>query len=40
MEFDLARGVEALRESVGLDSIATAVPVTVDLLFTPVSESE
>ncbi|MDO6440891.1 MULTISPECIES: YceI family protein [unclassified Marinobacter] len=31
--FDLAEGVEALREIAGLSSIAIAVPVTVNLVF-------
>jgi len=32
-DFGLAGGIDALRDIVGLDAIATAVPVTVDLVF-------
>ena len=33
-DFGLAGGVEALRKVAGLESISTAVPVTVHLVFT------
>ena len=34
-DFGLQAGVDALREVAGLQSISTAVPVTLQLLFTP-----
>lgn len=37
-DFGLASGVEALREVAGLDSIATAVPVSFHLVFDPAGE--
>lgn len=37
-DFGLAPGVEALREVAGLDSIATAVPVSFHLVFDPAGE--
>ena len=36
-DFDLAKGVAALQEVAGLQSISTAVPVTVHLMFSPAS---
>jgi len=36
-DFGLEEGVTALREIAGLNSISTAVPVTLHLVFTPAS---
>jgi len=36
--WDLADGIDALREVAGLDRISTTVPVTFTLLFTPASK--
>ncbi len=36
-QFDLVDGIDALREIAGLKSISTAVPVSINLVFTPAS---